>query len=170
MHTMSMDQALSIWSDLERVYYNDRDEVEIYVMRALPYSNFWHNNKGPIGQEESTRLAREANRALFELFSKFSQDRGVQILVDGQELGEWMVDPGFRHRWRVQVVRDRTKWQPIETAPKNGQRILGYVVGTLRSESSVVRWAAEEWWGDDRFPCEVTHWQPLPKDPEEGVS
>jgi len=58
-----------------------------------------------------------------------------------------------------------TKWQPIETAPKDGSRFLfsnGKIVGTglyLRPNA----FAADSWQGQhDTVP---THWMPLPQLP-----
>ena len=62
-----------------------------------------------------------------------------------------------------------TKWQPIETAPKDGTHILGYADG----EMTVVYWFSEECWqitvsglhADDGewWP---THWMLLPEAPK----
>lgn len=75
------------------------------------------------------------------------------------------------------------EWQPIETAPKDGQKIIlakyDYVlVGDLREEwvtSYQFCWAcsgfwSERWnnWNDGVEPCglhEPTHWTPIPTHP-----
>ncbi len=61
------------------------------------------------------------------------------------------------------------KWQPIETAPKDGNDVLVFGGG----DYTVAHWNGEEWrdygdigWagmcGDDNQP---THWMPLPEPP-----
>lgn len=71
------------------------------------------------------------------------------------------------------------KWQPIETAPKDGTEILACdVSGDLGAyHVEVVFWAVS--WGDDsdtvgwgicdgqtRPPSCFTHWMPLPEPPD----
>lgn len=64
-----------------------------------------------------------------------------------------------------------SKWQPIETAPKDGRRIIiGYddVVAIVKWEGS--GWCENDydnlWHGPDMFFGGPTHWQPLPPPPE----
>ena len=63
-----------------------------------------------------------------------------------------------------------SKWQPIETAPKDGTRFLVYWLGRV----DIARWNIEykDWqmspnedflFGDDK----ITHWIPLPEPPQE---
>jgi len=67
-------------------------------------------------------------------------------------------------------------WRGIETAPKDGTRILGYGVLALESENGIgtVKW--ESWYHNwvcdpneatETGPesCVLTHWQPLPEPP-----
>lgn len=72
------------------------------------------------------------------------------------------------------------KWEPIETAPKDGERILGYwsregYQGGNTHEMAVVSWDSEnEWWGLDVSSGECvefsqwtpTHWTPIPNLPK----
>jgi hypothetical protein len=70
-------------------------------------------------------------------------------------------------------------WQPIETAPKDGTRVLGFSAGEWPDEQiSTTRCTkAGEWiheccvestiWGDyDHGRWEPTHWHPLPEPPQ----
>ena len=65
------------------------------------------------------------------------------------------------------------KWQPINTVPRDGTRVLGYCDGDY--------WAIEFFWEDEcegklyfkhwngdytSDPDEPTHWMPLPKPPK----
>ena len=66
------------------------------------------------------------------------------------------------------------EWQPIETAPKDGTKILIWGRGGAR----VVRWSLgpynrktrrydEDWADGGMFGFEPTHWQPLPAPPKQ---
>ena len=69
----------------------------------------------------------------------------------------------------LEVERSASKWQPIETAPKNGNHILLYrydikFVGYYGGANVGWRINAPD------LPCmwpEPTHWMPLPKPPIE---
>ena len=62
-------------------------------------------------------------------------------------------------------------WQPIETAPKDGEVILIFTPGTYpqvtaafyRAECELQHWQAtgHRW----HFPEDPTHWMPLPEPP-----
>jgi Protein of unknown function (DUF551) len=67
-----------------------------------------------------------------------------------------------------------TEWQPIETAPKDGTRILAYGRCGFDDISGIatVAWIYEKWVCDpneateyDYEECQVTHWMPLPEFP-----
>ena len=72
------------------------------------------------------------------------------------------------------------QWQPIETAPKDGTRILAYWPDTYGNNSAV---QVETWWGpwgkastwQSAFEwadgaCVPTHWMPLPPPPSEAAN
>jgi hypothetical protein len=63
-----------------------------------------------------------------------------------------------------------TTWQPIETAPRDGTRVLASVgVGpaawrTIASYSDILKC----WCGEGLVFNRPTHWMPLPPPPNEG--
>jgi hypothetical protein len=62
-------------------------------------------------------------------------------------------------------------WQQIETAPRDGSQILGFMPSDNQGAGgqSVIAWV-NGWWFDHRaFAAAPTHWMPLPAPPEEGV-
>lgn len=80
-------------------------------------------------------------------------------------------------------MSEREKWQPIETAPKDGSTIILW--GKYHSEPVTAAWAprgkwASRWDGvtvieaqgdtytDYAEPTAPTHWRPLPAPPVEG--
>lgn len=70
--------------------------------------------------------------------------------------------------------RERDKWQPIETAPKDGTRVLA--VGHRGSNIDVIEWGNgrylgrvkgynQAWVNNPGVEVNPTHWQPLPPPP-----
>lgn len=65
-------------------------------------------------------------------------------------------------------------WQPIETAPKDGSRILLYWPKTTRIPIKIIigNWRGDYWSNDllyfdeEKRNC-PTHWMPLPEPPQE---
>lgn len=57
-------------------------------------------------------------------------------------------------------------WQPIETAPKDGSRVLlfGKERGFLDARAFVGAWLNERWMGP-QIVAIPTHWMPLPTPP-----
>jgi hypothetical protein len=55
-------------------------------------------------------------------------------------------------------------WQSIETAKKDGKRILIYQEGMM-IEIEGGRWDSRQWVGDTGWPKAPTHWKPLPLPP-----
>jgi len=68
-----------------------------------------------------------------------------------------------------------TEWQPIETAPKDGTRILAYGFCGYEDVAGIatVKWHRGSWVCDpneateyDYEECELTHWMNLPEPPK----
>ena len=65
-------------------------------------------------------------------------------------------------------------WQPIETAPRDGQFIVLYDARYLHTPDSylIAKFHHGMWWGQklpsgkSRLWREATHWQPLPEPPK----
>ena len=86
-------------------------------------------------------------------------------------------------RWAAQRLaaltreRDALTWQPIETAPKDGARIVVWIPAEDDDppEVAYVQWASHfsGWLGvNSAWQLESpqpTHWMPLPKPPEAGT-
>lgn len=56
-------------------------------------------------------------------------------------------------------------WQPLETAPKDGTRVLLWIKPV--NLAIPYAWNGREWMGDD-YPLNMawaTHWMPLPPPP-----
>ena len=112
MHNLSLNQVLSLWSDLEKAYHGTHgfggDTAEIYIYRLMPFEPAIMRDPkaeehGIIGS--SAREAYErANKSLFKLLSKFAKDRDAAITVDEKELGPWLKTARNTHRVHVKVV------------------------------------------------------------------
>lgn len=81
----------------------------------------------------------------------------------------------FLTGWQAALSQPAQEWQPIETAPKDGTRVLlihaqsGFVMGYYKSwqldGKSGGLWRYE---GIHTANVEPTHWMPLPKPPING--
>jgi hypothetical protein len=63
------------------------------------------------------------------------------------------------------------KWQPIDTAPRDGTRILAWFppnVQALDGDMAIVQWYAGSWYSG--FFVDPTMWQPLPPPPQESAN
>jgi len=109
-----MDQALSLWSDLEQAYFGKHgyggDTAELYLYRFMPFSVAVTRyppekiaDDGPIG----TLLRNTydtANRAMHDLLQLFAESRDARIEVEGLELGGWLRTARYQHRVHVRVT------------------------------------------------------------------
>jgi hypothetical protein len=66
----------------------------------------------------------------------------------------------------VQLARRYVGWRPIETAPKSGMAILGFMwIGDSRV-TRVLHWDEEDaQWHSQGQQYHPTHWMPLPEPP-----
>ena len=89
-------------------------------------------------------------------------------------------------KWRERVL-EPSAWQPIDSAPKDGRRILVTGLAPLWSYPFVAEWSQQAgrehrrpggWWKhtdshlNDLFGVHdsITHWMPMPVIPSEGHS
>lgn len=81
------------------------------------------------------------------------------------------VDEALDHA--IACLRER-EWQPIETAPKDGTRIIvtrRKYPAEFFAPIRIVRWANRNGWRYTRYktlPFKPDFWQPLPQPPREG--
>lgn len=114
---MSMEQALAIWSELERAYYDNNsyggDTAELYLYRFMPYCPSIAHNTANVTERSGIvgDMAREAydkaNEALHDILVHFATIREANILVEDQELGPWLKKARYQHRVHVKVTPRR---------------------------------------------------------------
>ena len=71
-------------------------------------------------------------------------------------------------------MADKRRWQPIETAPRDGSLMLGFMdyekeEGDDYEFYSVIRWESGHGWVQETVYMDyfrATHWMPLPEPPE----
>ncbi len=104
MNNISMNQALSVWSDLWQAYYGKHgyggDTAEIYAYRLMPYMP---------GIERIDDRKREAFRrvaiSLRDIVWKFANDNDVLCSIDGESADDWLIhNPYFDYRCHVKIV------------------------------------------------------------------
>jgi hypothetical protein len=109
MNNVSMNQALSIWSELWQAYYGDNsygsDTAEIYAYRLMPYSPIF-NLKGDTFQESNDELRINAVNSLVALCKKFAQENECVIEIDKCPLDKWvsMIGREFDYRCHIKVI------------------------------------------------------------------
>jgi hypothetical protein len=96
--------------------------------------------------------------------------------------GTLSINPNEAIRALIAEVR-RNQWQPIETAPKDGTRLLAYMPyphGPLARKMPpgivfTAKFTGMRWHTDDHDPfvffnADPTHWMPLPEPPKETAN
>lgn len=115
-------------------------------------------------------------------YSKWSPERVSQIVemartgMSYSEIGATMGEQGYvirnlLKRYGVYVTRKdvgQPRWQPIETAPRDGSTILVWFDKAERH--FMLYWFNDSWCfigGNIRPSYDPSHWMPLPKPPKE---
>jgi hypothetical protein len=74
-------------------------------------------------------------------------------------------------RTALAASHGQERWQPIETAPKDGTWILAWL-GGIADIADTIQWNYGGWWngsnGHVATAAQPTHWRPLPTPPTEG--
>lgn len=138
MNNLSMNQALSIWSDLDDAYHGKNgfggDTAEIYMYRLMPYSPSVTR-----ALTDARDVVRAANKSLFYLLAHFRDARGVEVWVNDAPLGAWLMTATNDHRVHVRIKRQQPKgWRTAAEKPTSTPLCLGQV-----PETNVTEWIAE---------------------------
>ena len=105
-----------------------------------------------------------------------TNDEAIEILDAVKDVkinmeGHSAVTEAIAHA--IACLRER-EWQPIETAPKDGTRIIvtrRKYPAEFFAPIRIVRWANRNGWRYTRYktlPFKPDFWQPLPQPPREG--
>lgn len=80
----------------------------------------------------------------------------VQVIIDNL--------PSLSHAAGQEVVLGSDGWRPIESAPKDGRRVLAFA-----GARPFIAWYESGrivgWWDDNDLMRDPTHWRPLPDSP-----
>lgn len=121
MNNLSINQALSIWSDLEQCYYNDNkygsDTAELYAYRFMPNSpgveiHYLDLPEDNFHYKRSKEAYLEAAKSLYNILVHFAKVRDCKVLVEYgsgfksiEKCEGWLLDEIFCHRIHVKIVR-----------------------------------------------------------------
>lgn len=124
LHTLSMSQALALWSELEDAYAGRSsyggDTAEIYAYRLKSHDPALAMAgpkaiDSPIIGDRVRADARNAERALVDLIRVFQERRPCDVEIDGLEPEKWLAGDGhFLHRCHVKI----TKRTPSDHVPQ----------------------------------------------------
>jgi hypothetical protein len=87
---------------------------------------------------------------------------------DGLEEAKALMNAAMETYEFAQAEKAKHTWQPIETAPEDGTRILAYDGETIKivvRYPNIKEWGNPQEWGDDGSWA-PTHWMALPEPPE----
>ena len=80
-------------------------------------------------------------------------------------------DPSHLAQLAADAIAQLNGWQPIETVPRNGARMMLAIEGVDRAV--LAEWTGADWLtidGHNWTGRKVTHWQPLPAPPEQEAT
>lgn len=112
--------------------------------------------------KDERTLADRLEKALEGVPARKPKDRHARFLVDERDITE-----------AAQALRSQPsveEWRPIETAPKDGTRVLLGRFDQSARDTAVGFWSGRGTWDDGDFADdmgEFTHWQPLPEPPRQ---
>lgn len=113
MNNVSMNQALSIWSELWQAYYGDNsygyDTAEIYAYRLMPYSPTYQmsNRCDESFKEQNEQVERDAAFSMRNIAYHFAKEMDCIVIIDGDDVDTWRFkNPLFSHRCHVKVIRN----------------------------------------------------------------
>lgn len=77
-------------------------------------------------------------------------------------------DLPIREADRVRAIADNLDWKLMDTAPKDGTPVLGFVPDYYQSKGglAVILWHQDGWYDNGAFKTKPTRWMPLPQPPE----
>lgn len=106
--TLSMRQALAVWSELEQAYHGTNryggDVAEVYEYSVQSRSPAVENAEGQTAAMARMQQSYDAKAALADLFREFEVQRDCQIEVDGRGVADWRDMPPNGHRYNVRVL------------------------------------------------------------------
>lgn len=109
--TLSLVQALDIWSELEMCYYDDNayggNIAEIYAYRLLPNMPAQNVIHSPEMDAHYREDYRNAAQALVDLCNLFMKERVCHVDIEDLAPDKWLaLGDVFDHRVHVEVWRD----------------------------------------------------------------
>lgn len=126
MHNLSLNQILSLWSDLEAAYWGKNgfggDTAEIYsyrLMREDPRRSS-PSASDSLKQQAEQESALEAASSLFSLLKLFCEMHECAAFIETgydrekrkdivRRVGPWMKKTVQTHRWHIKIVSKRSR-------------------------------------------------------------
>lgn len=109
LSSISIDQTLNLWSELERAFHGTgsyrHNAVEVWAYNLMPHSPpFEVLESFDSLHDFAERMESDAMSAFYDVLTRFSRNRHADIVINGRVLGKWVKQVRDMVRWEVQVV------------------------------------------------------------------
>jgi hypothetical protein len=113
MTNISINQLLSIWTELEHAYHGTNkfggNTAEIYANKLMPANAMYYLSEGPIGEDIKNEMGNRAALSLYHILIKFQETHECIIKINDRKLGSWLKSEILFHRDHIMIIPKQNK-------------------------------------------------------------